>query len=129
MLKTQARSCSILEKAYFANASLFAVSTGKSSWHDCNLYGYSWRIRRRILRSDDGCKPNRLAASRALLVPEAASDTIASLSTAMQGARASFKHGRPARAQYSNFPVSSKRLTSFERPAGVKGPFPLFTFF
>ncbi|GFT97481.1 hypothetical protein TNCV_3597491 [Trichonephila clavipes] len=30
----------------------------------------SWRIRRRILRTDDG-KPNRLAASRALLVPEA----------------------------------------------------------
>ncbi|GFU65323.1 hypothetical protein TNCV_1439161 [Trichonephila clavipes] len=40
-------------------------------------------------------------------------------------------HGRPARAhaRSSNFPVSSKRLTSFERPAGVKGPFPLFTFF
>ncbi|GFU48912.1 hypothetical protein TNCV_3209151 [Trichonephila clavipes] len=30
--------------------------------------------------------PNRLAASRALLVPEAASDAIASISTAMQGA-------------------------------------------
>ncbi|GFV16247.1 transposable element Tcb1 transposase [Trichonephila clavipes] len=47
----------------------------------------------------------------------------------MQGARASFKHGRPARARSSNFPVSSKRLTSFKRPASVKGPFPLFTFF
>ncbi|GFV73799.1 hypothetical protein TNCV_3543571, partial [Trichonephila clavipes] len=35
----------------------------------------------------------------------------------MQGARASFKHGRPARAQSSNFPVSSKSLTSFKRPA------------
>ncbi|GFV62261.1 hypothetical protein TNCV_985251 [Trichonephila clavipes] len=46
----------------------------------------------------DGGKPNRLAASRALLVPEAASDAIASISIAMQGARASFKHGRPARA-------------------------------
>ncbi|GFU36646.1 hypothetical protein TNCV_1906591 [Trichonephila clavipes] len=87
------------------------------------------RIRRRILRTDDGGKPNRLAASRALLVPEAASDAIASISTAMQGARAYFKHGRPARARSSNFPVSSKRLTSFKRPAGVKGPFLLFTFF
>ncbi|GFY10423.1 hypothetical protein TNCV_1463131 [Trichonephila clavipes] len=67
--------------------------------------------------------------SRALLVPEAVSDAIASISTAMQGARASFKHGRPACARSSNFPVSSKRLTSFKRPAGVKGPFPLFTFF
>ncbi|GFV03978.1 hypothetical protein TNCV_916031 [Trichonephila clavipes] len=66
---------------------------------------------------------------RALLVPEAASDAIASISTEMQGARASFKHGRPARARSSNFRVSSKRLTSFKRPAGVKGPFPLFTFF
>ncbi|GFY18245.1 retrovirus-related Pol polyprotein from transposon 297 [Trichonephila clavipes] len=37
----------------------------------------------------------------------------------MQGARSSFKHGRPARAQSSNFPVSSKRLTSFKRPAGI----------
>ncbi|GFU99768.1 hypothetical protein TNCV_1918801 [Trichonephila clavipes] len=53
---------------------------------------------------------------------------IASISTAMQSARASFKHGRPARAQSSNFPVSSKRLTSFKRPAGVKGPFPLDIF-
>ncbi|GFV13843.1 hypothetical protein TNCV_3060951 [Trichonephila clavipes] len=93
------------------------------------LYGYSWRIRRRILRTDDDGKPNRLAASRALLVPEAASEAIASISTAMQGARAYFKHGRPARARSSNFPVSAKRLTSFKRPAGVKGPFPLFTFF
>ncbi|GFU98871.1 uncharacterized protein TNCV_3381171 [Trichonephila clavipes] len=67
MLKTQVGSCSILEKAHFANASLCAVFAGKSSWHDCNLYGYSWRIRRRILRTDDGGKPNRLAASRALL--------------------------------------------------------------
>ncbi|GFT68918.1 hypothetical protein TNCV_1804481 [Trichonephila clavipes] len=89
----------------------------------------SWRIRRRILWIDDGGKPNHLAASRELLVPEAASDAIASISTAMQGARVSFKHGHPARARSSNFPVSSKRLTSFERPAGVKGPFPLFTFF
>ncbi|GFX88651.1 hypothetical protein TNCV_832811 [Trichonephila clavipes] len=39
--------------------------------------------------------------------PEAASDAIASISTAMQGTRASFKHGRPARARSSNFPVSS----------------------
>ncbi|GFX68625.1 hypothetical protein TNCV_1800381 [Trichonephila clavipes] len=62
----RAMSCSILEKAHFANASLCAVSAGKSSWHDCNLYGYSWRIRRRILRTDDGGKPNHLAASRAL---------------------------------------------------------------
>ncbi|GFY36299.1 uncharacterized protein TNCV_3450021 [Trichonephila clavipes] len=44
-------------------------------------------------------------------------NAITSISTAMQGARASFKHGRPARAQSSNFPVSSKRLTSFKRPA------------
>ncbi|GFU92896.1 hypothetical protein TNCV_2080421 [Trichonephila clavipes] len=35
----------------------------------------------------------------------------------MQGARASFKHGHPARAPSSNFPVSSKRLTNFKRPA------------
>ncbi|GFX20711.1 hypothetical protein TNCV_77691 [Trichonephila clavipes] len=48
-----------------------------------------------------------IATSRALLVPEAASVAIASISTAMQGARASFKHGRPARARSSNFPVSS----------------------
>ncbi|GFW74971.1 hypothetical protein TNCV_2678391 [Trichonephila clavipes] len=122
-------SCSILEKAHFANASLCAVSAGKSSWHDCNLYGYSWRIRRRILWIDHGGKPNRLAASRLLLVPEAASDAIFSISTAMQGTRASFKHGRPARARSSNFHVSSKRLTNFKRPAGVKEPFPLFTFF
>ncbi|GFX47434.1 hypothetical protein TNCV_1734211 [Trichonephila clavipes] len=73
------------------------------------------------IADNDGGKPNRLAASRALLVPEAASDAIASISTAMQGARSSFKHGRPACA--SNFPVSSKRLTSFKKPAGVKGPF------
>ncbi|GFX97922.1 hypothetical protein TNCV_4905731 [Trichonephila clavipes] len=39
------------------------------------------------------------------------------------------QHGRPPRARYSNFPVSSKPLTSFKRPAGVKGPFPLFKFF
>ncbi|GFW13873.1 hypothetical protein TNCV_2097541 [Trichonephila clavipes] len=106
MLKTQVGSCSILEKAQFANASLCAVSAGKSSWHDCNLYGYSWRIRRRILRTDDGGKPNHLAASRALLVPEAASDAIASILTAMQGEHASFKHGRPERrfrAESSNF--------------------------
>ncbi|GFX24313.1 hypothetical protein TNCV_421141 [Trichonephila clavipes] len=83
----------------------------------------------RKMRKDDCGKPNRLAASRALLVPEAASDAIASMSTAMQGARSSFQHGHPARARSSNFPVSSKRLTSFKRPAGVKGPFPLFTFF
>ncbi|GFU62439.1 DUF4817 domain-containing protein [Trichonephila clavipes] len=51
------------------------------------------------------------------LVPEAASDAIASISTAMQGARASFKHGRQARARSSNFPVSSKRLASFKSPA------------
>ncbi|GFV43073.1 hypothetical protein TNCV_1459021 [Trichonephila clavipes] len=105
------------------------VSACKSSWNDCNLYGYSWRIRRRILRKDDSGKPNRLAASRALLVPEAASDAIASISTAMQGARASVKHGHPARARSSNFPVSSKRFTNFKRSAGVKEPFPLFTFF
>ncbi|GFV43891.1 hypothetical protein TNCV_485151 [Trichonephila clavipes] len=72
---------------------------------------------------------NRPAASRALLVLEAASDAIASISTAMQGTRASFKHGRPACARSSNFPVSSKRLTSFKRPAGVKETFQLFTFF
>ncbi|GFV92524.1 hypothetical protein TNCV_1744291 [Trichonephila clavipes] len=129
MLKTQVGSCSILEKAHFANAFLCAVSAGKSSWHDCNLYGYSWRIRRRILRTDDAGKHNRLAASRALLVPEAASDAIAFISTAIQDARASFKHGRPARARSSYFPGSSKRLTNFKRPADVKGPFPLFTFF
>ncbi|GFX16224.1 hypothetical protein TNCV_4704781 [Trichonephila clavipes] len=129
MLKTQVGSCSILEKAHFANASLCAVSAGKSSWHDCNFYGYSWRSRRRILRTDDVGKPNRLAASRALLVPEAASDAVASISTSIQGARASFKHGRPACARSYNFPVSSKRLTSCKRPAGVKGPFPLFIFF
>ncbi|GFX39501.1 hypothetical protein TNCV_2668631 [Trichonephila clavipes] len=117
MLKIQAGSCSILEKAHFANAFLYAVSAGKSSWHDCNLYGYSWRIQR------------RLAASLALLVPEAASDAIASISTAMQGARASFNHGRPACARSSNFPVSSKRLTNFKRHSGVKGPFLVFTFF
>ncbi|GFW18158.1 uncharacterized protein TNCV_4006981 [Trichonephila clavipes] len=35
----------------------------------------------------------------------------------MQGARSSFKHGHPARARSSIFPVSSKRLTSFKRPA------------
>ncbi|GFV08756.1 transposable element Tcb1 transposase [Trichonephila clavipes] len=35
----------------------------------------------------------------------------------MQGTRASFKHGRPARARSSNFHVSSKRLTNFKRPA------------
>ncbi|GFS56767.1 hypothetical protein TNCV_2221981 [Trichonephila clavipes] len=129
MLKTQVGTCSILEKTHFANASLCAVFAGKSSWHDCNLYGYSWRIRQRILLTDDGGMPNRLAASRALLVPEAALDAIASISTAMQGARSSFKHRHPARARSSNFPVSSKRLTSFKRPAGVKEPFPLFTFF
>ncbi|GFX92306.1 hypothetical protein TNCV_1112331 [Trichonephila clavipes] len=129
MLKTQVGSCFILEKAYFANASLCAVSAGKSSWHDYNLYGYSWKIQRRILRTDDGGKPNRLAASRALLVPEAASDAFASISTAMQGARASFKHDSPARARSSYFPVSSKRLTSFKRSAGVKGLFLLFKFF
>ncbi|GFU77914.1 hypothetical protein TNCV_521141 [Trichonephila clavipes] len=129
MLKIQVRSCFILEKALFANASLCAVSAGESSWQDYNLYGYSWRIRRRILRTDDGGKPNRLAASRALLVPEAASDAIAYISTAMQSVRASFKHCRPARARSSNFPVSSKRLTSFKRPGGVKGPFPHFTSF
>ncbi|GFX34083.1 hypothetical protein TNCV_1698311 [Trichonephila clavipes] len=106
MLKTQVGSCSILEKAHFANASLCSVSAGKSSWNDCNFYGYNWRNRRRILRTDDGGKPNHLAASRALLVPEAASDAIASISTAMQGARASFKHGRLARARSSSFPVS-----------------------
>ncbi|GFV27679.1 hypothetical protein TNCV_4169041 [Trichonephila clavipes] len=111
------------------NASVCAVSASKSSWHDCNLYGYSWRIRRRILWTNDGGKPNHLAASRALLVPEAASDAITSISTAIQGGCASFKHGRPARARSSNFPVSSKRLTSFKRPSGVKGPFPLFTFY
>ncbi|GFX88228.1 hypothetical protein TNCV_1066441 [Trichonephila clavipes] len=122
MLKTQVGSCSILEKAHFTNASLCAVSAGKSSWHDCNLYGYSWKIRRRILRTDNGGNPNRLAASRALLVPEAASDAIASISTAMQGARASFKHGHPARARSSYFPVSSKRLTSFKRHAAGLGP-------
>ncbi|GFW55740.1 hypothetical protein TNCV_121241 [Trichonephila clavipes] len=47
-------SCSILEKAHFANDSFCTVSAGKRSWHDYNLYGYSWRIRRRILRTDDG---------------------------------------------------------------------------
>ncbi|GFU82924.1 hypothetical protein TNCV_1743091 [Trichonephila clavipes] len=111
MLKTQVGSCSILEKAHFANT-FYAVSAGKSSWHDCNLYGYSWRIRRRILRTDDRGKPNRLAASRALLVPEAVSDEIASILTAMQGEHASFKHGRLAHARSSNFPVFPKRLTS-----------------
>ncbi|GFV73953.1 hypothetical protein TNCV_1190341 [Trichonephila clavipes] len=60
MLKTHVGSCYILEKALFTDSSLCAVSASKSSWHDCNLYGYSWRIRRRILRTDDGCKPNRL---------------------------------------------------------------------
>ncbi|GFW76149.1 hypothetical protein TNCV_2057961 [Trichonephila clavipes] len=82
----------------------------QSSWHDCNLYGYSWRIRRRILRTDDGGKPSRLAASLALLVPEAASDAIASISAAMQGARASFKHGRPARARSSSFLKTFNKL-------------------
>ncbi|GFW77611.1 hypothetical protein TNCV_2500031 [Trichonephila clavipes] len=38
----------------------------------------------------------------------------------MQGARASFKHGRPARARSSYFPVSSKRLTNFKIPADFK---------
>ncbi|GFS85967.1 hypothetical protein TNCV_1219621 [Trichonephila clavipes] len=42
---------------------------------------------------------------------------ITSISTAMQGARASFKHGHPARARSSHYPVSLKRLTSFKRPA------------
>ncbi|GFX38277.1 hypothetical protein TNCV_3813231 [Trichonephila clavipes] len=109
-------SCSILEKAHFANASLCAVSAGKSSWHDCNLYGYSWRIRRRILRTDDGGKPNRLAASRALLVPEAASNAIASISTAMQGTRASFKHGKSGK-WHGNYGVpvpNSERTSSSE---------------
>ncbi|GFV12397.1 hypothetical protein TNCV_3078551 [Trichonephila clavipes] len=68
MLKAHVGSCSILEKAHFANASLCAVSAGKSSWHDCNLYTDGgldeeyW--------TDDGGKPNRLAVSRALLVSE-----------------------------------------------------------
>ncbi|GFU39290.1 hypothetical protein TNCV_3811341 [Trichonephila clavipes] len=57
---------------------------------------------------EEYCGQVMVAASRALLVPEAASDAIASISTAMQGARASFKHGRTARALSSNFPVSSK---------------------
>ncbi|GFV06877.1 hypothetical protein TNCV_2261781 [Trichonephila clavipes] len=65
--------------------------------------GTAGRFDERILRTDDGGKPNRLAASRALLIPEAASDAIASISTAIQGARASFKHGRPARARSSSF--------------------------
>ncbi|GFY21070.1 hypothetical protein TNCV_3991141 [Trichonephila clavipes] len=71
VLKTHVGSCSILEKAHFTNASSVRYLLAK--W-----YGYSWRIQRRILRTDDGGKPNRLAASRALLVPETASDTIAS---------------------------------------------------
>ncbi|GFV07919.1 hypothetical protein TNCV_2958581 [Trichonephila clavipes] len=33
-VKNQVGSCSILEKAHFAKASLCAVSAGKSSWHD-----------------------------------------------------------------------------------------------
>ncbi|GFY09834.1 hypothetical protein TNCV_3697961 [Trichonephila clavipes] len=37
----------------------------------------------------------------------------------MQGAHASFKHGLQACARPSNFPVSSKRLTSFKRPAAI----------
>ncbi|GFW45419.1 hypothetical protein TNCV_4702301 [Trichonephila clavipes] len=84
---------------------------------------YSWRIRRRIVRTDDGGKkPNRLAASRALLVLK----LLRTQSLPFQQqcrVRSSFKHGRPARARSSNFLVSLKRLTSFKRPAGVKGLF------
>ncbi|GFT65533.1 hypothetical protein TNCV_2618751 [Trichonephila clavipes] len=59
------------------------------------------RFGRRILRTDDGGKPNRLAASRALLVPNCFGRNRFHFDT-MQGARASFKHGRPARARSSN---------------------------
>ncbi|GFV96439.1 hypothetical protein TNCV_2943721 [Trichonephila clavipes] len=42
----------------------------------------------------------------------------------MQGASSSFKHGRPARARTSNFPVSSKRLKSRDQQAGgIIGPY------
>ncbi|GFX84531.1 transposable element Tc3 transposase [Trichonephila clavipes] len=54
MLKTQVGSCSLLEKAHFANASLCAVSAGKSSWHDCNLYGLVESLVRTSLKNDEG---------------------------------------------------------------------------
>ncbi|GFU14920.1 hypothetical protein TNCV_191691 [Trichonephila clavipes] len=109
MLKTQVGSCSILEKAHFANASLCA------RWQK-----FMARLQFVWVQLEFDEELQMMVVSPivwkllALLVPEAASDAIASISTAMQGARASFKHGRPARARSSNFPVSSKRLTSFK---------------
>ncbi|GFU90825.1 hypothetical protein TNCV_4173211 [Trichonephila clavipes] len=102
-VKTQVGSCSILEKPTsqmlpsdrYLLAKVhgtIAICMGTAGGFDEEYCGQMMVV-----------KPNRLAASRALLVPEAALDAIASISTAMQGARASFKHGRPARARSSNF--------------------------
>ncbi|GFU41653.1 hypothetical protein TNCV_5061321, partial [Trichonephila clavipes] len=77
-VKTQVGSCSILEKAHFVNASPL-----------CGIYWQKFIARlqfvwvqledltKNIAVTDDGGKPNCLADSRALLVPEAASGAIA----------------------------------------------------
>ncbi|GFV31048.1 hypothetical protein TNCV_2098351 [Trichonephila clavipes] len=72
MLKTQVGSCSISEKAHFCKCfPLCGICLQKFMAGLQFVWGTAGGIRRRILRKDDGGKPNRqVAASRALLVPK-----------------------------------------------------------
>ncbi|GFU82376.1 hypothetical protein TNCV_1232291 [Trichonephila clavipes] len=87
-----------MRKAHHANSSFCAKSAGKVHGMIAICMGTAGGIRREVYceTKDDGGKPNRLAASRALLVPEAASLRNPSISTAMQVHVLLSKHGRPA---------------------------------
>ncbi|GFS55882.1 hypothetical protein TNCV_1935851 [Trichonephila clavipes] len=82
-----------------------------------------------MLLIDDGSKPKRLPASRALLFPAEDSDTSVSISAVTRAERVYLRLGRPDITQSSSVTVSLNRRTCFMRHDTVKGPFPGFTFF
>ncbi|GFU70951.1 hypothetical protein TNCV_2540851 [Trichonephila clavipes] len=113
MLKTQVGSCSILERptsqmlpsVLYLLAKvhgMIAICMGTAGGFDEEYCGQMMVV-----------KPNRLAVSRALRSLKLLRTQSLPFRPQCR-VRASFKHGRPARARSSNFPVSSKRLTSFK---------------
>ena len=129
ILMTQENSCLILERAHLPNASLSTVFYVKSSRQDCNLHGQWVRTPWKIFCTENGGKPRRLIASRALLVPAADSDANGSICAATRAERVCLRLDHPHLIRSSNDLVSSNRCTSFVRPATVKGPYPVFTLF
>ncbi|GFU30733.1 hypothetical protein NPIL_379021 [Nephila pilipes] len=81
-----------------------------------------------MLHIKDG-KPTCLPPSFALLVNATDSDANVSISAVTRAERICIRLDHPNLTRSSSDPASSNRWTSLMRPATVKGPVPVCTFF